>query len=289
MTFDEMKHYVDVCIDAYPENIRRLALTGGECFLLGENLDRIIAYGASRGLTVDLMTNGFWGKSYKAAYERICGLKSLGLTEIGFTVGDAHSNIIPLKNSRNAIVASARAGFKVELRLETDFAGRCPTYQKLKEDSAFMRLVNAGKIELKFWKWDDYNNKIKHKVRYAYRYRPYEESERCELLFHTISITPYGDVISCCGIGSSRNPYLRMGNIWKEPVKTLYERTFQDLLKAWIGRKGAQEILQYVHDHSDIKFHKSGNRCRACMEVFENPRIIPFLRETYDDWCDKVY
>lgn len=46
MTLDEMKHYVDTCIDAYPQSINRLALTGGECFLLGDALDEIVRYGA---------------------------------------------------------------------------------------------------------------------------------------------------------------------------------------------------------------------------------------------------
>ena len=48
MTLEEMKHYVDVCIDAYPQSITRLALTGGECFLLGDDLDEIVRYGTEK-------------------------------------------------------------------------------------------------------------------------------------------------------------------------------------------------------------------------------------------------
>lgn len=71
MTLEEMKHYVGVCIEAYPQSIKRLALTGGECFLLGKDLDEIVRYGAGKGLSVDFMLNGFWGTTYKAAEERI--------------------------------------------------------------------------------------------------------------------------------------------------------------------------------------------------------------------------
>ncbi|ROS87040.1 hypothetical protein EEL34_08695 [Muribaculaceae bacterium Isolate-039 (Harlan)] len=288
MTIDEMKHYVDICMDAYPDSIRQLDLTGGECFLLGSDLDEIIRYGKDRGLLVALVSNGYWGKSYTAALERILQLRASGLNEIAFSVGDDHQHILPLKGCRNAAVASARAGYKVEFRMETRY-GQCSVYEKLKEDSAFMRLVNAGKIDIVFWMWRKYNNDVRHGRGYPWHWRPYEESKPCDLLFKNIVITPYGDVLACCGIGNSRNPHMRLGNVWKEPVKTIYERTYEDILKVWIGTDGAQAILQYVYDNSDIKFHQSGNGCEACIEVFENPKIIPFLREHYDDWAKKIF
>lgn len=66
MTIEQMKRYVDICLEAYPDSITRLALTGGECFLLGDDLDEIIRYGASKGLSVDVISNGYWGNHIKA-------------------------------------------------------------------------------------------------------------------------------------------------------------------------------------------------------------------------------
>lgn len=289
MTLDEMKHYVDLCIKAYPRTIRRLALTGGECFLLGPDLDEIVKYGTDKGLSVDFISNGYWGKSYSKAYARILRLKQLGLKGVGFSVGTDHQHILPLKNCRNAAVACARAGYKVEFRMESTPWGKCDIYSKLEKDTAFMKLVKAGYIELKGWEWREYNNEVQHGRSNAWRFRPYGESKPCDSLFKNIVITPYGDVLACCGIGNSRNPHMRLGNIWTEPVDTLYERTFEDLLKIWIGKSGAHEILQYVYDNSDIRFHQSGNGCQSCIEIFENPKILPFLREHYDDWSSKVY
>ena len=288
MTLDEMKHYVDVSLEAYPESINRLSLTGGECFLLGEDLERIVEYGASKGLSVDFMSNGFWGKNYAQAFRRIIHLKELGLKAMGFTVGEDHQHILSLKACRNAAVACANAGFKVEFRIEQPKYGGSTIYEELKKDKTFMRLANAGKIDIALWKWNDYNNEEAHRRMAGRHYRPYMKSIPCDSLFRYIEITPYGDVMACCGIGMCRNPYMRLGNIWKEPVKTLYERAHQDLLKVWIQYFGATDVLQYVHDNSDIKFHKWGFGCESCIEIFENPRILPFLRETYDDWTKKL-
>lgn len=288
MTLDEMKHYVDICLEAYPDSIKILSLTGGECFLLGDDLYEIVKYGHEKGLSVGLISNGYWGKTYSLAAERINRLKACGLNDIAFSVGDDHQHLIPLKDCRNAAVASARAGYKVEFRMESKW-GKCPVFDKLQKDSAFMRLVNAGKIQVETWRWREYNNELKHGRSHPWKMRPYEESKPCDSLFRNIAISPYGDVFACCGIGCSRNPYMRLGNVWKEPVKTVYERTFEDLLKIWIGTQGAQAILQYVYDNSDIRFHRTGNYCDACIEVFENPKILPFLREHYDDWADKIH
>lgn len=289
MTLDEMKHYVDICLEAYPDTIRRLSLTGGECFLLGTDLDEIVAYGTSRGLSVGLVSNGYWGVTYKQAFERMAALKACGLRDISFSVGDDHDHIIPFRNCRNAAVAAARLGYKVDFRMECSRFGKCPVYDRLESDKPFMRLVSAGKIALARWEWRTYNNEVIHGRSNAWRWRPYEESKPCHLLLRSIEITPYGDVLACSGIGVARNPHMRLGNIWEEPVKLIYERAFADLLKVWIQRNGAQRVLQFVYDNSEIKFHQCGNGCESCIEIFENPKILPFLREHYDDWASKIF
>lgn len=289
MTKEQMKRYVDTCLEAYPNSITRLALTGGECFLLGDDLDEIVEYGSSKGLSVDVISNGYWGKSYKYALERIARLKGLGLKAITFSVGEDHQHLIPLKCCRNAIVASARVGYKVSVRIQDNKFSRNPTYKKLEKDTAFMRLVNNKRIELSFSDWQEYNNETIHRKGRAYRYRPYGESEPCKFIGNEIIISPYGDVMACCGIGLFRFPQIRLGNIEKEPIKEIYERTFQDALKMWIRCSGPKAVLQYVYDKSEITFHHWGTDCQCCMEIFSNPEIIPFLRDTYDDWIHDVH
>ena len=287
MTLEEMKHYVDVCLAAYPNSIRRLSLTGGECFLLGSDMDEIVKYGQERGLTsITILSNGYWGRDYKTAYKRISKLKEYGLTSIGFTVGSDHQSIMPLKNSRNAIVASARAGYRVSVRIETKY-GRSPIYDELSKDTAFMRLVNVDKISLEFWGWNDYNNETLHVKRYPSRRRPMKEGP-CNLLFREIQITPYGDILACGGIGAMRNPYMRVGNINAEPIKDIYERSFEDALKVWIHQNGASDVLQYVYDNSNIRCYDYDDGCGNCIEIFTNPKILPFLRDHYEDWIKKL-
>lgn len=181
MTIEQMKRYVDICLEVYPDSITRLALTGGECFLLGDDLDEIIRYGASKGLSVDVISNGYWGKSYKYACERIKTLREIGLQAITFSVGEDHQHLIPLKCCRNAIVASARAGYKVSVRIQDYMLSGNPTYKKLEKDAAFMRLVRSKKIELSFSDWQEFNNETIHNKGVLTDYVPMEKASHVNL------------------------------------------------------------------------------------------------------------
>lgn len=284
MTLEQMTQYIDLCLEVYPDSLRTLSLTGGECFLLGDDLKAVLRYGKERGLGGTIISNGYWGGNYKYALALLMELKDCGLQSIGFSMGDDHNHRIPMRNCRNAAVAAARLGMKPGLRVESRSFEK-----KIVKDSVFLKLINSGAINLEWWGWQEYNNETCHKKFHPWRYRPYGESKPCDSLFHNIILTPYGDMMACSGIGCMRNPYMRLGNIEREPVKEVYERACQDALKVWIHCKGADDVLQYVYDNSEnIRFHRSGAACQGCIEIFENPRILPLLRERYFDWVDKI-
>ena len=287
MTIEQMKRYVDISLEAYPNFIKYLSLTGGECFLLGKDLDGIISFGKEKGLRVGLISNGYWGYNYKEAVKRINGLKELGLAEISFTCGDEHNHLIPFRSVRNAVVASARAGFKVEFRTENGYYNGIRAY--IEKDAVLQRLIENKKITRVSQMFVDFNNEKTYRRHPESRYRYPEKSKPCRSLCHSITISPYGDVMACCGIGMFRIPQLRLGNIETEPIKTIFNRIFQDALKIWLHTGGPIEIFQYLYDKSDISFRTWGEACRFCKEIFSNPEIIPFLKEHYEDWIEKIH
>ena len=60
MTYDQMQSYVDMSLEAYPDTINRLSITGGECMLLGKDIDRILSYCKGKGLECFMVSNAFW-------------------------------------------------------------------------------------------------------------------------------------------------------------------------------------------------------------------------------------
>ena len=90
LSVDEMKSYIDKSLSAYRSTLKVLVLTGGECMLLGNKIYEIIKHGKENGLLVRIVTNGYWAKSYRIAFNKLQKLKNAGLYEINFSTGDDH-------------------------------------------------------------------------------------------------------------------------------------------------------------------------------------------------------
>jgi MoaA/NifB/PqqE/SkfB family radical SAM enzyme len=84
LTVADMKKYIKDAIEAY-DSIKVLVLTGGECLVYGRRLETIIRYATDLGLSVRVVTNGFWAKTYDKAYRKVEQLVAAGLKEINFS------------------------------------------------------------------------------------------------------------------------------------------------------------------------------------------------------------
>ena len=65
--------YIDQAARDFP-TLKLVVFSGGECFLLRDDLDKAIARAAGHGLATRCVTNGYWATSKRAAQERIAPL-----------------------------------------------------------------------------------------------------------------------------------------------------------------------------------------------------------------------
>ncbi|MBV9408392.1 MAG: radical SAM protein, partial [Candidatus Eremiobacteraeota bacterium] len=85
--------------------IDRIVFTGGECFLLGEDLDRLIRHAHLTGFETRVVTNGYWAVNERAAAQRASALFAAGLDEMMLSTGTFHQQFVPVER----IIAAARA------------------------------------------------------------------------------------------------------------------------------------------------------------------------------------
>lgn len=283
MTFEEMKAYVDMAIETYPDSISSLDLTGGECMMLGKDIDKIFAYAKSKGLKCYMVSNAFWASDYDKAYKTLKRLKGKGLTKVSFSTGSDHNQYIPWQNVRNAAVAASRLGLPTELRVE-DRIGDMTVLNHLNGDLDVVIQIKEGNLSLSRSPWMEYPNKCKKSRAWKVPPRESDKMEPCKSLFENIIINPYGEVYACCGIGVCHIPQMRLGNVNKEPIKTIYERAFEDFLKIWLFTDGPAAILKYVHEKTGQKFNwHTAHHCDHCRTIFTDKTILPYLREHYYD------
>lgn len=281
MTYEEMKGYVDKCLEAYADSIRYLDMTGGECMLLGRDIDKIFSYAKSKGLRCSMVSNAFWASDYDKAYRTLKRLKGKGLALASFTTGANHNEYVPWTNVRNAVVASARLGIETQLRYELN-PGRMEVVEKLFYDPDFLQLLNQKKLQLAKFTWMSFKNSGRTpRHRYVGHVEPKDESP-CNCLFGSININPYGEVYACGGIGVCNIPQMRLGNINKEPISIIYERNFHDLLKLSLNVEGPEAMLAYVESKTGKRYNvRSHNQCDVCRTLFTNKEILPVIRDNF--------
>lgn len=279
MTYEEMKRYVDMSLEAYPDTITSLGLTGGECMILGKSIERIVAYATGRGLTCNVVTNAFWATDYDTAFATLKRLKDCGLENVGFSTGMDHSRYVPWQNVRNAAVAAVRLDMTTELRIEGAL-GSDDITDAFDNDYQLVAMMYQGKLHVVRSGWMEFHNKGKKTRNWRTSFYDTRQYAPCESIFHDIVINPYGEVYACCGVGVSRIPQMRLGNVNQEPVKVIYERAFDDFLKVWLHTEGPEKILKFVHDKTGQKFPwHSCHICDLCRVIFTDKTIVPIIRE----------
>lgn len=287
MTFAEMKKYLDNCLYYYSSSIKVLVLTGGECFLLYDDIKKIVKYAKEKGLITRIVTNGFWAISYKIAYQKMQELKECGLDEINFSTGDEHQEWVKFKNIRNASIAAARLGFDPIINIETKDKSKFNIVKYLKKDKTFYNFVEKESIVLNSGIWMPY--KINDNSINRSNAKIYEKVGRCYDLFNNIPINPYGEVLACCGLMAERLKTMRLGNINKFNIKSLYESSFYDMVKLWLHTEGPYEILKYLYNIKGKTLKKECKHgCEYCREIFRSFDNIKILQENYHNLCTNI-
>ena len=284
LSLEEMKSYIDQSIDFCKDQLTVLVLTGGECFLLKDDLVKIVKYAHSKGLLVRVVTNGFWARTYSEAYDRLKELVDVGLTEINFSTGDDHQKWIPYSSIVNGCIAAIDLGLTCLVNVEThDKASfNCKRFfldEQLKDYFNPKKHKNPLLVNNSLWMPVAKGEKsIKYKT---IMFDPKEE-RRCTSLFTSLSINAYSQMIACCGLTSEYNPFLRLGSLKRHSVGELYKNQFQDFIKIWLFVEGPDSILKFVYQKLKIdKEVETKHICESCAEIFKNEQYIVCLRENY--------
>jgi MoaA/NifB/PqqE/SkfB family radical SAM enzyme len=294
LTLMEMKNYIDQSVKAY-STIKVLVLTGGECFTLGKDLDRIIKYGTDNGLIVRVVTNGYWAKSFKKAYLRLEKLAKLGLKEFNLSTGDAHQKFVSFDNIVYAIVAALKLNLTTVVNIETndisDFKSK-----NIEEDirlKKYMKTHLDKKLILLNGSWMPFTQSTEQQLELAKQQRKNNKLQiftRCTSLFNTISVTPYNHINACCGLTSEYISYLQLGNAKKYSVKELYEYQFKDFLKIWLFIEGPKKILDFIYEIEPGRKvdTKNWHICQICAKLLKDEENIKIIQKNYKQVFSKI-
>ena len=275
MPFKRIRSHIDEALQTYP-SIKIVVLTGGECFLLGKDLERVIKYIHKKSRLSRVVTNAYWAKDYISAVKKLSALKTAGLTELNVSTGDNHQQFIPFQYVANAIEAAVFLNISsVVIAIEAHPNSKF-TRANIEQIDKLKKCIEEKKITIIEGAWMNFVNNGNNIP--TDRICKDVISGRCEYLFHGITINPYSQMLACCGLTVEYNPYLKLGDLTRNTLKDLHEKQFEDLFKLWLYVDGPKHIYDYIQKKKKSVPEKFPHKCAYCMEIIKNEENISILK-----------
>lgn len=282
MDYDMIIKAIDNAVNSYSD-IKLIVLTGGECFLLGEEiLANVIRHIHKLGLLSRIVTNAFWATSFKKAYKSLLYLHECGLTEINVSTGDEHLKWVPFDNIINAIVASVRNKIPISVNIESSIYKSFGN-KDLMNDCRIQKYLDSGLIYIVNGHWVSSSQTESDKTNREFAYISSGNTLRCTSIFISPSILPDGSVIACCGLTSQDHKSLTLGNILSSDLSCIFEKSIYDFIKLWIYTDGPFSLLKFCNEVNpqlpaiDRELHI----CEYCKLLYTNEDYFSTLNEHY--------
>jgi radical SAM family protein len=279
--------YIDQAARDFP-TLRLVVFSGGECFLLREDLDRAIARAASHRLATRCVTNGYWATSKRAARDRIAPLYEAGLTELNFSTGDDHQKYVPFDRIVNGALTAAEFGIGALIVVEgsrearftmKDLAAHPEIAEFIRSSPARERLTLLNNIWIPFQ--DDAAITQADEV---YRRRDrLGRFQGCDNVLENMVLTPHEQLASCCGLTFEHIPEMKLGDARARALRELYDSQMDDFIKIWLRVDGPEKIFHFATQKDPGLGFPDGatHPCQTCAALFLNPRVRAILKEHY--------
>jgi hypothetical protein len=263
--------------------IKVIVFTGGECFLLGKELDSLMNEASGLGFYTRFVSNGYWAISPEAARKRLEKLVNCGLTEANFSTGDQHAVYVKPEYVRNGAVAAADMGLTTVVTVELFKESKFPFEEFISEPN-FKRHLESGMLVLKLAPWMKF--KGKNPLGFTNKYLQFVEHARtpdtgCSTALKVIAISPRQQLFGCCGLPVEDIEEMHLGSLLNASIKEVLTRAPDDFVKVWVHLHGPDAVIHYAQkfDPSIPSPKDAAHICDACRFMYKDARIRKVIME----------
>lgn len=258
-------------------SIKVVVFTGGECFLLGRELDDLVQVAADKGLVARFVSNGYWATSRAAARHRLERLQRCGLKEANYSTGEQHARFVPPEYVRHGAMAAAELGLTSLVAVDA-FGDSQFDFDAFVDEPEFQRHIEAGTVVLKVSPWMRFDGR--RRLAYTKHYLNKMKQHRsfgigCATLLKVLGVTPAEDLCVCCGLTLEQIPEMVVGSLRNNTMSELLASTQDDFLKIWIYLQGPDAVLRYARklDPRIQSPRQQAHTCEVCRYIYRNARI----------------
>ncbi|MCV2886251.1 radical SAM protein [Aestuariibacter sp. AA17] len=268
------------------KSLKLVVFSGGECFLLKNDLYKSIKEAASLNLMTRCVTNGFWGKTRDNSEKVADMLQQSGLTEINFSTGLDHQKWVPIESVVNSAISTSDRDIFTLITVEkdtqdSDFLEKIINHTKLKEK------IYSGKILVQSNSWMPFRE---NHIERGEQLDSNTLRKGCDQVFKNVVVTPHNLLSACCGLTLEHIPEMKLGDLGSNSIETLYNSQKNDFLKHWIHTDGPYAIIEKVMGSEFInnEMPNFSHICQACVFLHKDERIVKKLKSEYKKYIPET-
>jgi hypothetical protein len=277
------------------ESLQTVVFSGGECFLLGDDLTKAVEHCTALQLGTRVVTNGYWAKSPEAGKRRLQELKDAGLGELNVSTGDYHQEFVEEQTVTvvNAACLGIELGLTTLIMVELQKERRVTREQLLKNPQiaklAGDRCGASFSIIESPWMPMNRTASIEQPVDAMLSLQTVHDRKGCNSVFSTIVLSPHRELGLCCGLTREHIPELNEAFQPGELYAHLSEAG-RDFIKIWLFVEGPERILAWAASKNpEIEWeYRYAHHCHACWALFDDPLVRTTIREHYRERVDDV-
>jgi hypothetical protein len=272
-------------------SIARIVFTGGECFLLGRELDALIAHAHGLEFQTRVVSNAYWAVNERAASERVTKLRTAGLDEIMLSTGTFHQRFVPVERVVHAARAAAAAAMPVRISIE--LCDQSEFDDAVLSDALRTEIAN-GFVCLARDPWiHDAGGRgesaLTHDRSGASDAAYAAASGRCAQILTIVSVTPDQMLTACCGFPLEELAALHIGSVAERPLDDVLAHATNDLLQMWLHVAGPSGVAEFVARHvPGYRLPAFASICQACVALQRDRVAMSVLAEHGGDVAQTI-
>ena len=260
-------------------NIDTVGFSGGEPFLVFDEIIEMSSLAKKYGLRVICTSNGFWGTSEARALELLSKFKANGLVKLSLSCDLHHAQYVDVKKIKNILKACYKINLPVDIGsvITKSTADLSTVFSELKEEMINVPHYTAACLPV--------GSAEKEISENEYFHDPYI-FERCNVCYETTyyAVFPNGDVYPCCSQAGATPP-LKLGNVNEISMKEVEQNYNANIHIRIMKKYGINWYLEKANNLEYNTFFEKEfvNKCHLCREIFSDAKfmtlVIPYLEE----------
>jgi hypothetical protein len=275
------------------KSLEAVVFSGGECFLLGDDLVTSVQHASHKNLMTRCVTNGYWAKSLTAGRQRLLELRDAGLKELNISTGDFHQQYVPLETVVNAACLGVELGLTTLIVVEMQ-RNRRVTARQVASDPRIAQLLNNQPAE-RFkmiespWMPMDLQTNIQQPSEALINRHNVHLRGGCDSILATLVLTPDRQVGICCGLTREMIPELNL-DYSTNSLDVIVTSAGRDFFKIWLFVDGPERILAWAASKNPLIEweNRYSHRCHTCLAVFDDPVVRETVATHYRERINDV-